>query len=211
MLVRTIVGQDLTAESEGTYQGLAYRADILEKLGMDVPTTVDEWYEVLKAAKAYGIEAPFNLDQNGGSYMSLAWGVTSDSADNYLQLDGDTVKYGVVEDGFKSYLDTMRKWYSEGLINPNFTSFHFYLTTPTAVENDEVFLFSRVLSAFTGSNYSNFHMISNTEAYLQAVTAPVLNEGDQPIQNGGRIIAKEGLYIRKTSSVDWCGRCAGSS
>ena len=195
LLVRTIVGQDLTAESEGTYQGLAYRADILEKLGMDVPTTVDEWYEVLKAAKAYGVDTPFNLDQNGGSYLSLAWGVNSDSMDNYMQLDGDTVKYGVVEDGFKGYLDTMRKWYAEGLINPNFTSFHYFLDTPGSVETNQIFLYTRVLSAFSGSNYFNFHMTSNADAYLQAVTAPVLKEGDKPIQNGGRIIAKEGLYI----------------
>lgn len=195
LVASTLVGQDLTAESEGTYQGLAYRADILEKLGMDVPTTVDEWYEVLKAAKAYGVEAPFNLDQNGGSYMSLAWNVCTGDDEGYLQMDGDKVTMGVLSDGFKGYLDTMRKWYSEGLINPNFTSFHYFLDTPGSVENNQIFLYTRVLSAFSGSNYFNFHMSGNAEAFLQPVVSPVLKEGDKPIQLGGRIIAKEGAYI----------------
>lgn len=42
VICKNIVGTDTTAQSEGTYMGLAYRADILEKLGLDVPTTIDE-------------------------------------------------------------------------------------------------------------------------------------------------------------------------
>ena len=37
VICKNIVGTDTTAQSEGTYMGLAYRADILEKLGLDVP------------------------------------------------------------------------------------------------------------------------------------------------------------------------------
>nr|MCR5722590.1 hypothetical protein [Lachnospiraceae bacterium] len=47
---------------EGGYadQGLSIRKDFLDKVGMDVPTTYDEWETVLTAFKdQLGIEAPF--------------------------------------------------------------------------------------------------------------------------------------------------------
>ncbi|MGI6316811.1 MAG: extracellular solute-binding protein [Christensenellales bacterium] len=193
LVARTIVGQDKTAESEGTYQGLAYRADLLEDLGLDVPTTVEEWHEALVAAKDAGIEAPFNLDQNGGSPLALAWGVATD---NWLQLDGDKVVCGATLPTFEGYLETMKQWYSEGLINPNFTSFHYYLTTPESVNSNQCLLYSRVLSAFTGKNYVNYRMVTEQpDAFLQAIPMPVLKAGDEVIQYGNRLIAKEGAYI----------------
>ena len=82
LLARTIVGTDTTAQSEGTYQGLAYRADLLEDLGMEVPTTVDGWHDVLVAAKNAGIPYPFVLDQNGGSPLAQSWGLSTDCMDD---------------------------------------------------------------------------------------------------------------------------------
>ena len=199
LLARTIVGTDTTAQSEGTYQGLAYRADLLEDLGMEVPTTVDGWHDVLVAAKNAGIPYPFVLDQNGGSPLAQSWGLSTDCMDdkgNWLMLDGDTVTCGALMPGYQGYLDTMRQWYSEGLINPNFTSFHYYLSTPSSVNTNESILYSRVLSAFTGRNYVNFHMVTDQpDAFLQAIPAPGLKDGDKVPQYGGRIIAKEGMYI----------------
>lgn len=195
-VVRIIVGTDKTAQSEGTYMGLGYRADLLEKLGKDVPTTVDEWHDVLVAAKEYGIEAPFNLDTNGGSPISLAWGINTDAMGYMLQLNGDTITCGAAEDGFEGYLNTMRQWYSEGLINPNFTSFNFYLDTPPSVNANQSLLYSRILSAFTGNNYARFRMVTDQpDEFIQAIPAPLLKEGDKPIQCANRIIAKEGIYI----------------
>ncbi|MCF0135615.1 MAG: extracellular solute-binding protein [Lachnospiraceae bacterium] len=196
LVARIIVGQDYTAESEGTYQGLAYRADLLEQLGMDVPTTVDGWHDVLVAAKNAGIPNPFVLDQNGGSALSGAWGISTESANNWLMLKGDTITSGAVEDEFEDYLNTMKAWYAEGLINPNFTSFHFYLDTPNSVNTNDSILYSRVLSAFTGNNYAMYRMVTEQpNEFLQAITAPSLNEGDPVVQAAGRVIAKEGIYI----------------
>ena len=195
LVVRCIVGQDKTVESEGTYSGLAYRADLLEDLGMDVPTTIDGWHDVLVAAKNAGIKYPFVLDNNGGSPLALSWGVATMSQTQFLQLDGDKVICGQAQDSYKGYLDTMKQWYSEGLINPNFTTFHFYLDTPVSVQNNETMLYSTVLSAFTGNNYHTFHMIDNEKAFLQPIVAPQLNPGDTPMQYGLRKIAKGPCFI----------------
>lgn len=197
IVARTIVGTDKTVEAEGNYQGLAYRADILQDLGLDVPATVDEWHDALAAAKAKGAGAPFTLDDAGGSYMSLAWGISMEGVATLipLQLDGNKVVCGYALDGFKGYLDTMRQWYSEGLINKNFTSFNYYLDTPGSNDINEGLLYSRVLSAFAGDNYVQYHMVTNPNVFLQAIPAPVLKAGDQSLQTFNYVVAKEGMYI----------------
>ena len=167
VICKNIVGTDDAAQSEGTYMGLAYRADILEDLGLDVPTTIDEWHDALKAAKDAGVETPFVLDQNGGSFIALSWGVSTTSM-NYLQLDGDKVVMSQALDGYGDYLETMRQWYSEGLINPNFSTFNYYLDTPTSVEAGDTLLYSMILSSFTGNNYYNYHMCTVDDEILTA-------------------------------------------
>lgn len=194
VICKNIVGTDTTAQSEGTYMGLAYRADILEKLGLDVPTTIDEWHDALVAAKEAGVATPFVLDQNGGSSIALSWGVCTTSQ-NYLQLDGDKVVMSQALDGYGDYLETMRQWYSEGLINPNFSTFNFYLDTPASVEAGDTLLYSMILSGFTGNNYFKNHMCTVEDEYLQPIVAPLVKTGDTPVQAASRIIAKDPIYI----------------
>lgn len=202
MVIKCIVGQDYTAESEGTYQGLAYRKDILEDLGLEEPTTIDQWHDALVTAKESGIQYPLMIETTGFSPLSLAWGVSLGMpSTNFIQMDGDTVVGSASLEGFCGYLETMKQWYSEGLIDPNFTSFNYYLDTPASVENNEKLLYSTVLSGFSGQNYYSMRMVTNEEAYLQPVVAPVLNEGDEPIQCGDRVVAGDMMFI-STSCED---------
>lgn len=195
--LKVIVGKDGTAESEGTYMGLAYRKDLLDGLNIEQPTTIAQWHDALVTAKQSGIEYPLMLDTDGSSPLTLSFGVVSTTASgkDYLQIEDGKVTSGVLTEGYKEYLDTMRQWYSEGLINPNFTSFNYYLDTPSSVENNECLLYSIILSAFTGSGYSQMHMINNADAFLEPITAPLLNEGDEPVQCAERIIAKDSIFI----------------
>ena len=196
LVVKNIVGTDGEPQSEGTYEGMAYRQDLLEKMGVDVPTTIDEWHDVLKKAKDDGIvEAPLMLNQDGSSPLSEAWGVASRSG-NYLQVENDKVSYSAALDGYGEYLETMRQWYAEGLIDPNFTSFIFYPMTPGNVETNRNLLFSRTLSMFSGQAYKNMGMVNNEEEFMQPIAAPVLKAGDtQKYQWGTRIIAKDAIYV----------------
>lgn len=201
LVCRTIVGQDGTAESEGTYMGLAYRADLLEKLGLDVPTTVEGWHDALVAARDAGIPYPFVLDNDGGTAFANAWGVATQSLREFLQVDGDKIVCGQASDNWKGYLDTMRQWYSEGLINPNFTTFHFFLDTMASVDKNETLLYSMALSGFCGDNYFQKHMVGNAEEFLQAVVAPAAVPGVETIDCGDRKIAKGPIFI-STSCKD---------
>lgn len=100
-------------------QGISIRKDFLDKVGMDVPTTYDEWEKVLTAFKdQLGIEAPLYTSKYGidyGDFMA-GYGV----APYFYQVDGK-IKYGPMEDGYKDYLTMMHDWYQKGLLDPDFS------------------------------------------------------------------------------------------
>ena len=192
---RIIVSTDTSIEGEGTYQGLAYRKDILDAMGLDVPTTIGEWHDVLVKCKEAGMEKPFSLSKVGASELSLAWGVNTLTPPNYLQLEGNKVVFGPALDGFGGYLETMRQWYAEGLIDPNFTSGSILETFDYGpIENNETMLFT-MISMFCGKSTYEMKYVTNEDVFIQPIQNPVLNEGDAPIQNGRRIVAKDPLYI----------------
>ena len=103
-----------------SYAGLIVRSDWLEKLGLETPTTIDEWYEVLTAFKTRdpngnGFQDEIPFDGWGLPYFLPAFGVLDTFC---IKLDG-TVAYGPMESEYKAYLETMHKWYAEGLLGSN--------------------------------------------------------------------------------------------
>lgn len=106
--------------------GFILRGDWLEELGMDVPETIDEWEKVLTAFKEKkGAACPFV----GPSYMLAYFAGAYDIGYDFY-VDNGKVKYGCLEDSFKSYLETMNRWYQKGLIDKSFALMdNDYLTT----------------------------------------------------------------------------------
>jgi putative aldouronate transport system substrate-binding protein len=110
-------------------QGMVIRKDWLEEQNLEVPTTYDEMFEVLKVFKdAYNTNTAiyFNSDCviNG---LTVGYDVASFSASGgatslpYYVEDG-TVKCSLIEDGYRDYLEEMHKWYTEGLMDSDFIS-----------------------------------------------------------------------------------------
>jgi putative aldouronate transport system substrate-binding protein len=110
-----------------SYRGPQYRKDWLDELGLKVPTTIDEFYNVVKAFKdKKKIEYPVSFREKGvgqdgddlfdNSSLSGAWGVTR----GFFLDENKQIKYGNIEPGFKDFLITMNKWFKEGLIDPDF-------------------------------------------------------------------------------------------
>jgi putative aldouronate transport system substrate-binding protein len=114
---------DKTVQPQWT--GPTIRKDMFDKLNLEVPETISEWYSALKSfvdnkAQFPDMEAPLILDANGmGGFHTFigAYDVTND----FIQYNG-AVKYGPLEEGFKQYLLEMNKWYNEGLIHPDFAA-----------------------------------------------------------------------------------------
>lgn len=107
------------------FWGFQVRQDWLDKLGLEPPETLDEWYKVLKAFKERDPngngkpdELPFASAGAAGIHTFMnAWGMTF----GFYQVDGK-VKYGPAQPEYKDYLALMNKWYKEGLIDPDYVA-----------------------------------------------------------------------------------------
>lgn len=106
---------------EEPWCGLTYRKDWADELNIPAPVTLDDWHALLTAFKEQkNADAPLMIPGDGimvnNEFLS-AFGVVKD----FYQVDG-TVRYGFVEEGMREYVEMMRQWYAEGLIDPDFVS-----------------------------------------------------------------------------------------
>jgi putative aldouronate transport system substrate-binding protein len=110
---------------------LAYiRQDLLDKAGLAVPKTLDEFTAVAKAFKDKGlVQIPIASCVNLNTYsFSLdpvfgAFGTMSGAGGNsqwWLKNADGTLRYGSLDDGVKSALGVMAAWYKDGLLDADF-------------------------------------------------------------------------------------------
>lgn len=159
--------------------GLAIRKDFLDKVGMDMPVTYDDWYKVLKAFKEQlGIEAPFYTSKYGidvyGDFMA-----GFDTAPYFYQVDG-TVKYGPLDDNYREYLKMLNQWWEEGILDRDFAT---RASIGITADND-MMLNDKVGSLVDyGTRLSDAYVTrgaANPEFYMVGVQQPVKQVGDTP-------------------------------
>ncbi|MBD2847053.1 extracellular solute-binding protein [Paenibacillus sp. IB182496] len=183
-------GQDLmennkeAMEAAGTYEDTRYavmakkpnttgptmsiRQDWLDEVGMDVPTTVDELYEVLKAFKEqdpgdvgadkvipYSIPA-FGQSMKGFMYgVGFGLGMKMDGPGTQIYLPTGNIKDGefhsgiVTEEG-RALFETMNRFYKEGLLPKEF------ITDVNSQNHSENLLAGRV--GFVDSNEPAYNL-----------------------------------------------------
>lgn len=166
-------------ETELEYVGPLIRKDMLEATGMEVPTTVEQWHEMLTKMKENGVEYPLALNGSGWQvdrtcdFVGSAYGV---SIEGYYVKEDGTIGYGMAEPGFKDYLTTMSQWYSEGLINPDFMN--------QTIDDVQALVGSGKSGAAVMhlSDYANKYYQTtekaNADTAMVPAQYPVLNEGD---------------------------------
>lgn len=116
-------------EESEVFVGILIRKDLLDQVGMDIPVTYDDWYEVLTAFKnECGISKPISAGpqmwgQNNMWSSGFGFGFMDyfGTGRPFYQIDGE-VRYAPLDDteAFKTYMEMMAKWYAEGLIDPDF-------------------------------------------------------------------------------------------
>lgn len=162
--------------------GLVLRKDWLDRLNLDVPTTIDEWHAVLTAFKEQdpngngeADEIPLLLEPAGVWMQFLgAWGVQS----GFYQENG-AVKYGLTQPEFGQFLATMNQWYREGLIDPDFAA--------TDKKLQDAKLTGHKLGAlgvYGGSHLGQYvpEMAQKDPAFkLISAPYPVMQQGVQPL------------------------------
>ncbi len=99
--------------------GLAIRKDWLDTVGLEVPTNMSEWYEVLMSFKSMdpngngaNDEEPICMASSGWKYFLVAYGI----GDDPIIDENGKVFYGYATEAYKEFLAEMNKWQSEGLI-----------------------------------------------------------------------------------------------
>ncbi|MFI2857736.1 extracellular solute-binding protein [Paenibacillus sp. JSM ZJ436] len=167
-------------ESLLVFQGPIVRQDWLDELGLEMPTTIDEWYTVLKAFKEKkGASAPLSFLSDGrlaalsnGAFIG-AYGINLG-----FYLDNGQIKYGPAEPQYKEFLDTMSKWYAEGLLDKNIAT-----TDSKTLDANIITGATGVSIGNAGSNLGKWTPLlseQNPKAVLAPAPYPVLNKGDVP-------------------------------
>ena len=98
------------------WKGPQIRADLLEKAGLEMPETLAEWDTALRKFKDMGIEYP--LSAVGNAFADTFSGIFG-VAESFYQEDG-VVKYGVIEPAYKDYINQLRIWYNDGILDQDF-------------------------------------------------------------------------------------------
>ena len=194
--------------------GMMIRGDWLDDLGLEMPDTIDEYYDTIKA---------FNNEY--GAYMYLpksglyahqavlsAYGVAAYFVDagffaglECFYHEGDTVKCGFLEPGFKDYLQFLSKLYSEGLIDPD------YMSTTVALEylgadsdalsdllNDKIGIWSDHINDLVLYDSTN---AVDPDFRVDPAPLPVLEEGD-PIMCGGYMSKLDTPYYSVSTTCE---------
>ena len=115
-------------------RGLQIRADWVEGVGMELPRTTQELYDVLVAIKEkYDPAKPFAVDSSGvmdyvvGAFGIPGYGVSSTSVTstglgNYLDESGTTVLCTLQSEGLRDYIDYLRSFIDAGIVDGEFYS-----------------------------------------------------------------------------------------
>ncbi len=109
------------------YNGYFLRKDWLDKVGLEVPKTISEWEKVLTAFRdaklgENGATIPFGTIISGGMHKEIfasGFGLPAIST-YYVHPETGKITHPVLQPEYKEYVKMMKKWYEEGLIDPNF-------------------------------------------------------------------------------------------
>lgn len=112
-------------ESQRIFYGPIIRQDWLDNLGLEMPTDIESWQTVLTAFKTQdpngngqADEIPYSLTPDIGTLMQ-GFGSAFGLLPGFYQVDG-VVKHSALEPAYLEFLTTMRDWYQEGLIDPDY-------------------------------------------------------------------------------------------
>ncbi len=100
--------------------GFFIRQDWLDKLNLETPKTVEDYYNVLKAFREQdpngnGIKDEIPYFKRSGTLSDLyqLFGAKYD----YYVTDSDEIAFGKMEDAYKNAVKELAKWYSEDIID----------------------------------------------------------------------------------------------
>ena len=200
--------------NSGTYQGIycftlgvpvssgpSIRADLLEKYGLDVPVTVDDWENVMATIRDNepGVTYPFTTYRNyiGNANLNLLLPAYKTSTEFCSDGNGGVV-FGPSTDNYRQFVTKLNDWYNKGLLDPEFMSNDSAANNAKLVNGSSI---ASVLSLNSGiGNVTTTARASNPDFELVGVAWPVLNEGDTPCFHLDGGVAQVSVQAVVTSS-----------
>ncbi|WP_051572167.1 extracellular solute-binding protein [Ruminiclostridium cellobioparum] len=99
--------------------GLAIRQDILDELGLGMPETTEEFYNVLKTIKEKKNMIPFTAAATTNVPTLLSGFGIADGGGGFAQDINGKLEWTFTVPQYKDYLSYMTKLYKEGLLDPD--------------------------------------------------------------------------------------------
>ncbi|MEN6315924.1 MAG: extracellular solute-binding protein [Clostridiaceae bacterium] len=181
----------------------AIRKDWLDKLGLKMPETLDDWYNILKAFKTQDpngnkkadeipVTATFNIRDiyRFGEAFGL---YRSGNAEGRWDVDANgKIYFKDIDTRFKQTLEFLNKLYNEGLLDPEYASAGFSKTSEKINRN----LVGAVTSDWM-SNFGTYNANLKTAGVADANWVPV-----KPIKNpDGKSLITNRWSVWKTMAI----------
>ena len=103
---------------EGPWWGPIMRHDWLDQAGLAIPRTIDDWETALKTFRDQHDVEPLLLRNQGwdwaGTFIS-AYGIGPE-----FYLDNGVVKFGPIQPQYRQYLELMKSWWDQDLLERDF-------------------------------------------------------------------------------------------
>lgn len=185
------------------------RKDWLDALGLSVPTTVEEFYDVLVAFKEnYPDCVPFYSDQMSNVGVSVLAHSFLQSVTGEKEYNTASAAFTYKDDGAVEYFRFINKLYNEGLIEPEY-----YTISEPSSETDRLLVNGSVGIVEANVNYnvdplrgSLLQTLKETEPDAEYVSfAPLQNVNDGQVYNP--VYAPSGMFIsipRTAENVEAC-------
>ncbi|TXK81455.1 extracellular solute-binding protein [Paenibacillus sp. N3.4] len=160
--------------------GPVLRKDWLDDLGLQTPTTIDEWHTVLKAFKdKKGATAPFSPYWNFQNSV-LSWGtfIGAYGITKGFFVDNGKVTYGQIEPAYKDFIVTMNQWFKEKLLDNNFATLDTKTVDANILDGKSG---ATVASAASGvAKWTTTMKDKDPKFKVIGAPYPVLKQGDKP-------------------------------
>lgn len=176
--------------------GPIIRKDLLDKTGLAIPETIDEWETVLEAIKEQtGGEAQFLQrisDIKVGHGFIGAFGIPLE-----FYNDNGTVKYGSMQPEYKEFLTVMNRWYKKGLLDPDFAAMDTKLMDSKITTGK-----TSAFVGYTGSGIGKYMGLMKDDPTFELVSTPypTLNKGENAVW-GQRDFAYTGIGAAITTAA----------
>lgn len=157
--------------------GFMIRQDWLDALGLSTPATIAQWEEtLLRLMEEKDLACGLAIQQGNllGDMLVGAWNIGST-----YYMDQGVVKYGPAQEAYLDFLITMKRWYDEGILDPDVAAMDAKTMESYMINGEAAACFG-----FAGGNMGNIYTAVEARGEegfeLVGLQYPVLNEGEEP-------------------------------